>query len=130
MLGSPFQLMEYSNHGPVAYVENQTHSMFLENPEDIRTYRAILAKLKAVTLDEGHSRDLLASLANDYDVRKRPEMEWRKSSYSGATNGGCVEIAFTVEVVGVRDSKDSAGPALRFSPAQWRAFTGRRAPRP
>lgn len=56
-------------------------------------------------------------------------MEWRKSSYSGGGNGGCVEVAFQVEVVAVRDSKDSAGPVLRFSPTQWRAFTGRPAPR-
>jgi len=72
VLGSPFRLMEYPHHGPVAYVENQTHSMFLEKPEDIRTYRAILAKLKAVTLNEGQSRELLATLANEYDV---PEAE-------------------------------------------------------
>lgn len=57
-------------------------------------------------------------------------MEWRKSSYSGGGNGGCVEVAFAVRDVGVRDSKDATGPALRFSPAQWRAFTARRAPRP
>jgi Domain of unknown function (DUF397) len=57
-------------------------------------------------------------------------MEWRKSSYSGATDGNCVEVAFTVEVVGVRDSKNVPGPTLEFSPAQWRAFTARRAPRP
>jgi len=68
VLGSPFRLMEYSNHSPVAYVENQTHSLFLENPDDVRIYRSFLRKLKAVTLNEGHSRELLASLANDYDV--------------------------------------------------------------
>jgi transcriptional regulator with XRE-family HTH domain len=68
VLGSPFQLMEYSNHAPVAYVENQTHSLFLEAPADLRVYRAVLSRLKAVTLDEGHSRELLASLANEYDV--------------------------------------------------------------
>jgi transcriptional regulator with XRE-family HTH domain len=68
LLGSPFRLMEYTNHGPVAYVENQTHSIFLENTKDIRTYRAILARLKAVTVDEGQSRELLASVANEYDV--------------------------------------------------------------
>ncbi len=68
VLGSPFQLMDYRNHHPVAYVENQTHSLFLEDPGDIRTYRAILRKLKEVTLDEGQSRELLASLANDYDI--------------------------------------------------------------
>jgi hypothetical protein len=55
-------------------------------------------------------------------------MEWRKSSFSGGGNGNCVEVAFA-ETVGVRDSKN-AGPALRFSPAQWRAFTARRVPRP
>lgn len=57
-------------------------------------------------------------------------MEWRKSSFSGGGNGGCVEVAFSVEQVGVRDSKDVAGPVLRFSPAQWRVFTARRGPRP
>jgi hypothetical protein len=57
-------------------------------------------------------------------------MEWRKSSYSGGGNGGCVEVAFAVREIGVRDSKDADGPVLRFSPAQWRAFTARRAPRP
>ena len=67
-LGGPFELMEYTNHEPVAYVENQTHSMFLENPDDIRIYREILARLRAITLDEGQSRGLLASLASEYDV--------------------------------------------------------------
>ncbi len=57
-------------------------------------------------------------------------MEWRKSSFSGGGNGGCVEVAFTTRVVGVRDSKDAGGPVLRFSPGQWLAFTGRRVPRP
>ncbi|MBB4907376.1 helix-turn-helix domain-containing protein [Actinophytocola algeriensis] len=41
-LGGPFELMEYRNHGPVAYVENQTHGLFLETPDDIRIYRSIL----------------------------------------------------------------------------------------
>jgi hypothetical protein len=46
---------------------------------------------------------------------------WRKSTRSN--NGGtCVEVAATRDVVGVRDSKDPAGPVLVFSPAEWRAF--------
>lgn len=67
-LGGPFELMRYANHEPVTYVENQTHSLFLENPEDTRIYRAVVARLKAVTLDEEQSRNLLATLANEYDV--------------------------------------------------------------
>jgi Domain of unknown function (DUF397) len=46
---------------------------------------------------------------------------WRKSTRSN--NGGtCVEVAATRDVVGVRDSKDQAGPVLVFGPAEWRAF--------
>jgi len=46
---------------------------------------------------------------------------WRKSSRSG--DNGCVEVAGDLAgLVGVRDSKDPAGPALRFGPAGWRAF--------
>ncbi|WP_405132799.1 DUF397 domain-containing protein [Nocardia sp. NBC_01388] len=49
--------------------------------------------------------------------------EWFKSSYS---SGGqdCVEIAFLEGgSVGVRDSKNPAGPALVFAPGEWDAFT-------
>ncbi len=49
---------------------------------------------------------------------------WRKSSYSTTNGGGCVEVAFApAAVVGVRDSKDPAGPELAFAPEHWRAFT-------
>ncbi len=46
---------------------------------------------------------------------------WRKSTRSG--NSECVEVADGLPgVVGVRDSKDPAGPVLVFAPAAWRAF--------
>jgi Domain of unknown function (DUF397) len=49
--------------------------------------------------------------------------EWRKSSYSGGSGGNCVEVVANLPgFVAVRDSKDANGPALLFSPAQWRAF--------
>lgn len=48
---------------------------------------------------------------------------WRKSSYSSANGGNCVEVAADGPgVVAVRDSKDPDGPALVFSPADWSAF--------
>jgi len=48
---------------------------------------------------------------------------WRKSSYSGANGGGCVEIGqFPASAVGVRDSKDPDGPRLVFTPDEWQAF--------
>jgi hypothetical protein len=49
--------------------------------------------------------------------------EWRKSSFSGSNGGGCVEVARNLPgVVAVRDSKDREGPALVFTPGEWRAF--------
>ncbi|MET8233544.1 DUF397 domain-containing protein [Micromonospora sp. NPDC005298] len=48
---------------------------------------------------------------------------WRKSTRSGGSGGNCVEVADNLPgVVGVRDSKDPAGPALTFAPPAWAAF--------
>lgn len=47
---------------------------------------------------------------------------WFKSSRS-ADADACVEIAhLDGGMVGVRDSKNPAGPALVFTPAEWDAF--------
>lgn len=51
-------------------------------------------------------------------------MDWRKSSYSGANGGQCVEVAST-EVVSVRDTTDREGTTLEFSAAAWRQLTQR-----
>ncbi|MEW2222883.1 DUF397 domain-containing protein [Streptomyces sp. NPDC006990] len=48
---------------------------------------------------------------------------WRKSSYSGASNGNCVEVSDGHSaVVPVRDSKIVDGPALVFGRAAWSSF--------
>jgi hypothetical protein len=49
---------------------------------------------------------------------------WRKSSYSGANGGNCVEVAATAPTVAVRDSKDPNGPVLAFGPRAWGQFAG------
>jgi hypothetical protein len=48
---------------------------------------------------------------------------WRKSSYSGGGNGGCVEMARSPESIAVRDSKNPSGPILFFPATAWRALT-------
>ena len=49
---------------------------------------------------------------------------WRKSNYSGANGGNCVEVAQNVSgLVGVRDSKDPSGSALTVSLKSWADFT-------
>jgi hypothetical protein len=51
-------------------------------------------------------------------------LSWIKSSLS-FSNGNCVEVAsLRGGEIGVRDSKDSAGPVLRFTSDEWDAFVG------
>jgi len=49
-------------------------------------------------------------------------MDWRKSSYSGANGGDCVEVAST-EGVSVRDTTNRGGVTLQFSVGAWQQFT-------
>jgi len=55
---------------------------------------------------------------------------WRKSSFSGGNGGACVELAIVPGgteasggAVALRDSKNPTGPALLFTPDEWREFT-------
>jgi Domain of unknown function (DUF397) len=48
--------------------------------------------------------------------------EWRKSSFSSAQGGACVEVA-SAEGVMVRDTTDRQGATLTFSAGAWAEFT-------
>ncbi|MEU2341306.1 MULTISPECIES: DUF397 domain-containing protein [Streptomyces] len=48
---------------------------------------------------------------------------WHKSSYSDGSGGNCLEVATgDPDIVPVRDSKVTGGPALVFRTAAWSAF--------
>jgi len=46
---------------------------------------------------------------------------WRKSTKT-QQSGQCVEVARVGEAIGVRDSKDPAGPVLVFTAEEFAAF--------
>jgi len=48
--------------------------------------------------------------------------EWRKSSFSSAQGGACVEVASAAGVL-VRDTADRQGVTLTFGSAAWAKFT-------
>ncbi|MFE9122108.1 DUF397 domain-containing protein [Streptomyces sp. NPDC007172] len=53
------------------------------------------------------------------------EGAWRKSSYSDADGGSCVEVADGFgDVVPVRDSKVADGPVLAVGAGAWARFVG------
>jgi len=56
--------------------------------------------------------------------RPGSDSHWVKSSLS-FSNGNCVEVASLPEgEIGVRNSRDSEGPVLRFTSDEWHAFLG------
>ncbi len=62
-MAGAFWLMEFAEFKPVAYLESETSSLFLEKSEEIQAYRRILAALAETALGEGQSRELIAALA-------------------------------------------------------------------
>lgn len=52
------------------------------------------------------------------------ELTWVKSSYSGggSESSDCVEVAFTLHDMTVRDSKNPANGHLVLPPATWRGL--------
>jgi hypothetical protein len=57
--------MEFPEFHPVVYLESETTALFLEKREQVKAYRRILYRLAGAALDEGHSRDLIATLAQE-----------------------------------------------------------------
>ena len=47
---------------------------------------------------------------------------WHKSSYSSIEGVECVEVSFSNNAVGVRDSHDPHGAVLAFDQAEWKTF--------
>ena len=47
---------------------------------------------------------------------------WRKSSYSNQDGGNCVEVAHSLPLVPVRDSKDTARTPFVFAGTAWAVF--------
>jgi transcriptional regulator with XRE-family HTH domain len=58
-----FKLMEFAEFKPVAYLDSETSSLFLELPDEIAAYRRILKSLDEIALDEGQSREVIGNVA-------------------------------------------------------------------
>lgn len=63
-------------------------------------------------------------MARPDDERPGSGSHWVKSSLS-FSNGNCVEVASLPSgEIGVRNSRNSAGPVLTFTSDEWHAFLG------
>lgn len=61
----PFTMMDFAEHRPIVYLENESSSVFLEDPQDLVAYRAVIRDLGAIAPDERQSRELIAKIATD-----------------------------------------------------------------
>jgi hypothetical protein len=50
------------------------------------------------------------------------DLQWFTSSFSGGNEANCVEVAFMLGAVAVRDTKDRALTPHRYSTASWSEF--------
>lgn len=50
--------------------------------------------------------------------------DWHKSSYSSPNGGECIEVAACAHAVHVRDSKVPDGPTFEIAPDAWSSFVG------
>jgi transcriptional regulator with XRE-family HTH domain len=64
-IAGSFRLMEFPEFHPVVYLESETTALFLERREQVTAYRRILHALAGAALGEGHSRDLIATVAQE-----------------------------------------------------------------
>lgn len=58
-----FSLMDFSSIKPVVYLEAETSTLFLEEPEEIESYRRVLTSLADNALDAEESKELIRNLA-------------------------------------------------------------------
>jgi hypothetical protein len=64
------------------------------------------------------------SMRNERPASPVATPAWIKSTLSLA-HGNCVEVAgLDGDGIGVRNSRDTGGPVLVFTPDEWRAFLG------
>ncbi|MGH3909836.1 MAG: helix-turn-helix domain-containing protein [Pseudonocardiaceae bacterium] len=71
--GGSFQLMEFAEFKPVAYLDSETSCLFLEHPDEIAAYLSILDALARTALSEAQSGKLIATLATElYAEREDP----------------------------------------------------------
>lgn len=113
-----------------AYQEYAVGSHLIDDQVIVTQLGKLFAALGGQALGADASLATISELPTMKPDRQRRGMmndlthaPWRKSSRSGG-GGECIEVADLADGGRViRDSKDPAGPKLRFTPAAWAAFT-------
>ncbi|MCC9311323.1 Scr1 family TA system antitoxin-like transcriptional regulator [Kitasatospora sp. RB6PN24] len=124
--GTSLRLVESANGRQVLYSESLTRGHVITDAEEISSWDQLYHRARARALNADDSRRLISSIlrgmVNMLPAAPPAGPSWRKSSYSGANGGDCVEVARLPRTTPVRDSKDPHGPALAFPAPAFAAF--------
>jgi transcriptional regulator with XRE-family HTH domain len=70
-VSGPFVLLEFNGAPPIVHLENYTSSLFLDDPQDVKSYRGLIKDLVRVALDQQESVEFIASLAMELADHER-----------------------------------------------------------
>jgi transcriptional regulator with XRE-family HTH domain len=97
--GGAFRFMEAVRHGPMVYLDHlRVGGLILDEPNHVNSYREVLSMLADVALDEGQSREFMATLADGYDRGSHQRVadllaqeQLQRRSGNGLRGGGVVD---------------------------------------
>jgi transcriptional regulator with XRE-family HTH domain len=58
----PFQLLDFTGFAPVVHHADEHHDTYMEEPEEVLTYRNIITRLTSASLDANQSRTLITEV--------------------------------------------------------------------
>jgi hypothetical protein len=77
MVDGSFQIFDYKEDPPLVFLQHETTSEFLENDEEVASYRRILQRVASVALDGPQTREFLAQVASDLERQEEARHDAR-----------------------------------------------------
>ena len=77
MVDGSFQIFGYKEDPPMVYLQHETTSEFLENDEEVASYRRVLQRVDSVALDGPQTREFLAQVASDFERQEEAQHDAR-----------------------------------------------------
>jgi hypothetical protein len=79
----PFRVMEFFDLNPVVFMEDETGAQFLQQKDTVTAYRQVIKGLAAVALNEGQSRDWIASVASTLGAPQEEQDDLAEEQFLG-----------------------------------------------
>jgi transcriptional regulator with XRE-family HTH domain len=77
VFGGSFRVLLYAEHQPLVCLDTYVGGLFVENQEHVAAYRRLVPSIREYALDEGQSREFVATLASEYDDRGNAQPDVR-----------------------------------------------------